>query len=184
MRVAGLRTLFARHLAGLADLSNGGGGKRSWPAIGALYGLPALLAVLAVATKADLSRAGESLVGGFALAGGVLIAVFSQLAAWRQRLEGRAFDRWQSEAPARRAVDAAVAHTLVGVLVAMFASTTSVLLAADRGPTGLWTWLAVYSGTMVVGFYVLIVRSVFVAYEDSLDPNIREEDDRLLRGRG
>lgn len=179
MVTAGVRLLLIRHLQGIA----GDPVPSKWARVRgvlALYGIPLVVAVCALVTGKSAAPAAEALVGGLSLAAGVLIAVFAQLASWRGRLDARGEAHWRSEVPARRAVDSAVAHTLVGVLVAMGAATASTLLLMKVPNLGVWNVASVYLATLTVCFYVLIVRAVFVAYEDSVDPGIRAADERLL----
>lgn len=178
----GIGRLFTRHLAGLSDPRNGHAAAPARLEKALLYGLPVSVSVAVLSFDVDLGTAAESLAAGLALVAGVLVAVFTQFAAWRSRLDERARTRFRSEAPARRSLDAAAAHALVGVLASAISLVPVILLAADVPLGRLWNGLAALLATYVLGLLVVIVRYAFVAYETGVDDAVREADRALARG--
>jgi hypothetical protein len=144
-------------------------------------GVPIVVGALTIWFRWDLSKIAESLIGGYALAAGVLIAVFTQVAAWRNRLDERADRRPESEAPARRAVDGAAAHALWAVVVSVGAVAVTAVLEIGT-PFDRWlSGLSALLGTYLLGLLLLIVSSAFVGYESNVDPAVREADNDRLR---
>ncbi|MCG2800377.1 MAG: hypothetical protein L6367_17815 [Cellulomonas sp.] len=146
-----------------------------------VYGLPLIAGASCWRLGWDLTDSAGSLIGGFSLVAGILIAVFVQLASWRTRLDDRAKTHLQSEAPARRSVDAAVAHSLVGVLASLLAVVACVVVGAGVAPRPVWAAVAVSLGAFVLAVFVLIVKAVYVSYESNVDADVRHADDQLLR---
>lgn len=176
-----MASLLLRHWRSLSDPRNGRGGAPNWWARGALYLGPAAAGLAAWRWGWDIGDAAGVLSGGFALVAGVLIAAFGQIAAWRMRLDERALaGRVRSEAPARRVVDAAAAHALVGVAASVLATVLAIIVEATANPaSGLLVSLVVVS-TYVAMILLLIVRTLFVGYEDSTDEAVQFADESLL----
>ncbi|MGN7703646.1 hypothetical protein [Cellulosimicrobium sp. 22601] len=172
--------VFARHWDGLSDPRNGHAGKPDRASRWVLYVTPVATALAVFVLDVDLSRSAEALIAGFALTAGVLLAAFTQLASWRNRLDERARDRPDSEAPARRSVDAAVAHSLMGVWFSVVATVLAVVLNAGAAPARLWSALTAASGIYLALMMALIVVSVYVGYESSVDEAVRKADEELL----
>jgi len=145
----------------------------------ALYAVPGIVAITVAVAGASLTEVIDALLGGYALAAGVLIAVFTQLAGWRAQLDGRRQKRPFSEAPARRALHAAVAHSLVGVIACVLAVPVSVFVKLELAPLSLWNSLAAGFGAYVLGLLWVIVRSAFIGYMCIIDSDGREEDEAL-----
>lgn len=177
----GMVSLFLRHVDGLSDLRNARDGAPRWGVRWTLVLVPAAIAGLVIWREWDLRPAAGSLIGGFALVAGVLIAVFAQFAAWRTRLDERARFRQESEAPARRAVDAAAAHALWGVVTNVLSVAVAVVLEVgtpiDRWIGGVVAFLGVYG----LGLLLVITSAAFVGYESNVEPGVREADRDLQR---
>ncbi|GAA4840552.1 hypothetical protein GCM10023221_17860 [Luteimicrobium xylanilyticum] len=173
--------LFARHWQGLSNLQNHSGGAPRWVTRAVLYGAPVMAAGVAIWQSWGVRSVADTLIAAFSLLTGVLIAVFAQIAGWRTRLDDRASDRPVSEAPARRAVDATAAHALVGVVACCLATGTSVLAKVEIPPERVWSGLSVGLALYVALLILLIVGTVFGAYQDNVDPAVREADDDLQR---
>lgn len=169
----GLRALVLRHLTELTESTST---RRRRGAVAVLYLPPAVTAVLVAVAPVDLSDSGGALIAGFSLTAAVLIGVFAQLAQWRDRLLDRARERWLTDAPARRAVDRAVAHVLVGVVGSTIATGAAVLLAAGAHGTTVWSATLALFGVWLLIVIIMIVRSVAVAYEATADPDVRKAD--------
>lgn len=174
-------TVPVAHWTSLSDLRNGADGKADWTTRGILYGLLLGTIGLSFWRDVDLDGIADALVGGYALVAGVLIAVFAQLAAWRTRLDDRAAFRPRSEAPARRLVDAAVAHALVGVLASAIGVGLAVLVGLEAKPVRVWNALAAGFGVYLLALIIIIVNTAYAAYQTSIDEGIRESDEELLR---
>lgn len=169
------------HWRGLSDLRNGKGRRPDVLARIVVVGVPAALLVAALVFDWGLKAVAASLIGGFALIAGVLIAVFAQLANWRTRLDDRAQFRPNSEAPARRLVDAAVAHTLIGVLASALGAAVAVLIELGVPGTPVWSAIgASVSGYLLV-VLLLIVNTSYLAYNANIDPSVRELDEDLSK---
>lgn len=168
------------HFASLSDPRNGSGGRPDWTARVVLYGLLAVTTVSAFLLRWDLDAVGEALVGGFALVAGVLVGVFAQLASWRTRLDDRAAFRPRSEAPARRLVDAAVAHALMGVLASVAGAALAVLIGVGAPGSRIWNALAAGIGVYLLAMFIVIVNTAYAAYRSSIDDATRESDEDLL----
>lgn len=149
--------------------------RRDWAAISVLAGLPLLLGVASWYWGWSI-RATDPLIGGYSLLAGVLLAGVPQLAAWRQRLTDRSR---AADGVAKRKLDEAVAHTLLGVLTSTALAAVSVVLGnisvpgADRPDVvipavarGFTTVIVVGSAYLVLTL-VLVVNLVFDAYEDA-----------------
>lgn len=169
----GLRALALRHLSELSESTES---RRRLAAVALLYAPPVGVAVLIACAPIDLTDSGGALIAGFSLTAAVLIGVFAQLAQWRDRLLDRAQERWLTDAPARRAVDRAVAHVLVGVVGATVASGVAVLLQAKAHGTTAWSAALGFFGVWLLSLMILIVRSVAIAYEATADPDVRKAD--------
>lgn len=172
--------VFQRHWHGLSDYRNGRGGRPARATRWTLYGLPLVAFGFALWREWSPSEVVDALVGGYSLVAGVLLAAFAQLASWRNELDKRARSRPKSDAPARRAVDAAVAHCLVGVVAAVFAAIAAILSKLEVSPSCLWDAAAIGLGTYLVLLIMLIVSAIFVGYESSVDDSIQRHDDLLL----
>jgi hypothetical protein len=173
----GLRALVRRHLSGLTE-------SRSWyvrlAAAAVMYLPPTAVISIVAVYRLDLTDAASALIGGFSLIAGVLIAVFTQLAAWRDRLADRAEERWLTDAPARRAVDRAVAHVLVGVVGSVAAVVFAVMLEADVTGTTVWSAALGGAATWLLVLLLTIVRAVAIGYESTADEDVRRQDRDLL----
>lgn len=174
-----MASLFSRHIDGLANLRNGGRRKPAYVLRAALYLAPIALAVLSAWKDWDLRRVSDALVAGCALTAGVLVGVFAQVAAWRIRLDDRASFRPASEAEARRSVDAAAAHALVGVVASVIAVAVAVLVSGSAPTPRLWSAALAGIGLYVLLIFLVIVQSVFVGYERNVDSAVREADQEL-----
>jgi protein-S-isoprenylcysteine O-methyltransferase Ste14 len=127
----------------------------------------------------DISKDGADLIAAGALMAALMLALFVQLATWRSRLDDRAVNHLESEAPTRRAVDEAAAHSLVGGITSIVATGVVVaagILGPNRLVSGLTCLLAVYLGLLIL----VIFHMAWVAYWSLTDDEIRREDDRLL----
>lgn len=173
--------LFAAHVEALRDFSNEGKGKFVKSRLVALFGFP--FAVFAIALILDLSSSSlsDSLLAGYALFAGVLIAAFTQLAGWRNTLDARAKDRLISEAPARRAVSAAVAHSLYGVLVCLLALVVTTVNESLTRPPGWLEALSLSAASYVIVVVFLIVQALFVGYAAMVDRDVENADEEILR---
>lgn len=173
----GLRALALRHVG---DLTESPSKAVHLVAALGLYGPPTAVAALVARAPIDLTSSGGALIAGFSLTAAVLIGVFAQLAQWRDRLLDRAGERWLTDAPARRAVDHAVAHVLVGVIGSTIASGVAVLLTVGAHGTTVWSAALAFLGVWILSLIILIVRSVAIAYEATANPDVRRADRDLL----
>lgn len=180
----GLRSMIDAHVGGLRRLNESSVKPRkpSWLPVALLYGPPLVVATLTAVFQWNLRPIADALMGGFALMAGVLIAVFTQLASWRDRLQDRAEDRWLSEAPGRRAIDAASVHALIGVLGSAGSVLFAVLLQAKVPGVVVWSAFLALAATWVLGLLLLIVRSIYVGFESTANNNVRRNDARIMNG--
>jgi hypothetical protein len=135
-------------------------------------------------------RKPEVLIAGYSLLAASLLAVFSQLASWRGRLEDRAVRFKVTEGRSRRAVDEAVAHTLMAALGSMLAAFLMVILAnilPEAGVTqsSVLPWFAslLTAASVAVGGYLLltfliIVNLLWDAYQEAS----KESNEKGQRG--
>lgn len=150
--------------------------RRDWPAILTLTMLPLSAAYISVRFGWTVQHS-ESLVAGFSLLAASLLAVVPQFAAWRQRLTDR--DK-RGEGVARRKIDEAVTHTLLGVVVSVGLAALAVVLTntTTTTPQGtesmLWPWaeagataVIMAGGTYLVLTMILVVNLLFDAYQDA-----------------
>lgn len=178
--MAKLIDVWTAHRQALSDVRNGRERRphRTLKVVSLLA--PVAAGVLAWFQDWNLDSVAGHLLAALAIATGVLIGVFAQLAAWRSRLDGRAASRGRSEAAARRAVDAAAYHTLAGILVSIAASVGAVLITGSAPGDRIWEAITVAASIYLVGVLLLIVGSLFTTYEANADPAVRAADkDRL-----
>ena len=129
-----------------------------------LFGIPAGVLVMFVLFRWSLTRV-DALIARFALFGAALLAVFPQLASWRDRLRDR--DR-KVERVAQRAVDEAVAHVLSAAVFCMIGTGISVGIAnvappATDAPEASITPTVLASGALAaIGAYVLLSSIVAI----------------------
>jgi len=180
----GLRSMLDAHIGGLRRLNESSvkPKKPSWWPVAILYVPPVVIGVLAAVFRWDLDKVSDALLGGFALMAGVLMAVFTQLASWRDRLQDRAAQRWLSEAPARRALDAAAINALLGVLGSAGSVLFAILLRANVPGAVVWSALLAAAATWVLGLLFLIVRSTYIGFESTADGMLRQNDARIMAG--
>ncbi len=183
-RSTGLRSMIDAHVNGLRRLNESSvkPQKPSWVPVGLLYVPPLAMAALTAVFEWNLRPIADALLGGFALMAGVLIAVFTQLASWRDRLQDRAEERWLSEAPARRAIDSASVHALVGVLGSAGSVLFAVLLQAKVPGLVVWGAALAAAAIWVLGLLFLIVRSIYVGFESTASNTVRRNDARIMNG--
>lgn len=149
---------------------------RDWPAILTLIILPVIAATAVVWQQWTIQNP-ESLVAGLSLLAAALLAVVPQFASWRQRLTERSK---AVEGVARRKIDEAVTHTLLGVVLSVGIAFLAVILANSRYTTPygdksmLLPWVEVGAGaitaaggTYLVLTILLIVNLLFDAYQDA-----------------
>lgn len=180
----GLRSMIDAHVSGLRRLNESSAkpNKPTWWPVALLYTPPVAIAALTGVFEWNLRPIADALLGGFALMAGVLIAVFTQLASWRDRLQDRAEDRWLSEAPARRAIDSASVHALVGVLGSAGSVLFAVLLQAKVPGLVVWGAALAAAAVWVLGLLFLIVRSIYVGFESTASNTVRRNDARIMSG--
>lgn len=180
----GLRSMIDAHVSGLRRLNESSvkPKKPTWWPVALLYVPPVAIAALTGVFEWNLRPIADALLGGFALMAGVLIAVFTQLASWRDRLQDRAEDRWLSEAPARRAIDSASVHALVGVLGSAGSVLFAVLLQAKVPGLVVWGAALAAAAVWVLGLLFLIVRSIYVGFESTASNTVRRNDARIMSG--
>jgi len=137
--------------------------------------LPLAMAGLSIVLDWQI-RKPEALLAGFSLLAGSLLGVFSQLAGWRSRLSERETTYKTTERRYRRAVDEAVAHTLIAALASMAAAILMIVLAnllPDTAsassvlpwPARIITGLAVGVGSYLLMTFLIIVNLLWDAYE-------------------
>lgn len=178
--MANLYTVLRAHREALSDPRNGEMARpyRGLKVVTVL--IPVALGCATFWRDWNLEPVASELLAACAIAVGVLIGVFAQLAAWRTRLDERAATRGRSEASARRAVDAAAHHALAGMLVSIIASLGAVLITAGAAGERFWAALTAAAGAYLVTTLLLMVTSLFTTYEANADPAVREADkDRL-----
>lgn len=180
----GLRSMIDAHVSGLRRLNESSvkPKKPTWWPVAMLYVPPVAIAALTGVFGWNLRPIADALLGGFALMAGVLIAVFTQLASWRDRLQDRAEDRWLSEAPARSAIDSASVHALVGVLGSAGSVLFAVLLQAKVPGLVVWGAALAAAAVWVLGLLFLIVRSIYVGFESTASNTVRRNDARIMSG--
>lgn len=174
--------IFVDHWRGLADHRNGTGGRPDWASRVAVLLFPTAGGVLAYGENWSVNDVSSDLVAGGGLLAALMIAVFVQMAAWRTRLDDRAFTHMREEAPTRRAVDATAAHSLSGALAAVIGAGTCIA-GGVLGPNRLVAALAAAVGVYVALNLLITFRMAYVAYLSVTDPAIRDSDDRLLTKR-
>ena len=177
----GLLALWLRHVDGLGSPANGDAGKGRLRGFLLLYVVPLVPAVAIWQSATSLKPVAGYLIEGLSLFAAVLMGVFVQFAVWRARLDERAKDYWKTEAPVRRLVDSAAHGALVGVVASAIAVIPAILLGIDVGSEATWSPLLTYLSVMVFLMVGAIVRSAYMAYEGTTDPDVRR-DDRDLRG--
>ena len=172
--------IWRAHWRGIADHRNGKNRAPDRVTRALVYLPPIVMAGIGIFFNWNLRLTAGSIISGYALIAGVLMALFVQLAVWRMRLDDRAHARATSEAPSRRALDATAAHTLLGAVAAVMAAALAVVLQS-LGPNRLLSGLAAGAGTYLLGMFMLIAHMALIAYEGSTDPTVREQDVALLR---
>lgn len=132
-----------------------------WVTRGVLFGVPAVVGVVAYLFDAQLRQPG-ALLAGAALLAGTLFASFGQLASFR----GRLADSLDTSQVAFDALDETVAHVLMAVYVAITAA--AVLGAAtslSAGPVrGVFAALALALGVWLLLLVLLITPRLYQAY--------------------
>ena len=175
-----LTKVWKAHWRGIADLRNGKNAKPDRLTRALVYLPPIVIVGVGIFFNWNLRGTAGSVISGYALIAGVLMALFVQLAVWRMRLDDRADARPTSEAPSRRALDATAAHTLVGAVAAVMATALAMILQSV-GPNRIVSGLAAGAGTYLLAMFLLIAHMASVAYENSTDVTLREQDSQLLR---
>lgn len=132
----------------------------------AVYGIPVVVALLALVLNAQLRQAGVLLAGASLLAG-TLLASFGQLAA----LRGKVSDRLEVRRVALDALDETTAHVLMAVYAAILLAATlgtatslsagAVCGVAAAGALGLAAWLLL--------LVLLVVPRLYQAYTYAFD---------------
>lgn len=135
--------------------------------------LPATGVILSLTLGVELSGA-DQLIAGFALLAGTSIAAFTQLAAWREKLTARAK---KVDGVASRALDEAVAHVLMIVVVSMAATVAMVIvfnIEPGEDPSAAVQWTirgfsaaGIGAGLYVVLSLVIVVNLLFDAYTNA-----------------
>jgi len=174
-----LTKVWKAHWRGMADHRNGRSAKPDHLTRMLVYLPPIVMGGVGIRFNWNLRGTAGSIISGYALIAGVLMALFVQLAVWRMRLDDRADARPTSEAPSRRALDATAAHTLVGAVAAVMAAALTMVLQS-LGPNRFLSGLAAGAGTYLLAMFLLIAHMALVAYENSTDATIREQDAQLL----
>ena len=138
--------------------------------------------ILSLAFRVALGGA-DQLIAGFALLAGTSIASFTQLAAWREKLTARAR---RVDGVASRALDEAVAHVLMVVVVSMAATVAMVIVfnidpGRDPSPAVLWTIRGFSAAGIGAGLYVvltlvIVVNLLFDAYTAANPRTVVVED--------
>lgn len=167
----------------LADHRNGRGGRPDWTARVAVILFPVAAGVWAAGENWSIEAFSSNLVAAGGLLAALMISMFVQVAAWRTRLDDRAFTHMVDEAPTRRAVDATAAHSLAGALAAVVATGLCLLggmLDHNRLLSGLTLAIGVYLALALL----ITIHMAYVAYQSVSDPTIKDNDDRLLHGEG
>ena len=175
-----LTKVWMAHWGGMADHRNGKNAKPDRLTRALVYLPPIVVVGVGTFFNWNLRGTAGSIISGYALIAGVLLALFVQLAVWRMRLDDRAYARPISEAPSRRALDATAAHTLVGAVAAVVAAALTTVLQA-LGPNRILSGLAAGAGTYLFAMFLLIAHMALIAYENSTDATLREQDAELLR---
>jgi hypothetical protein len=114
----------------------------------------------------DVTAAADDLITGFALVAGVLVAAFTQITAWRTRLEEQ-LDSGQLRSASNPSVvvDAAASHSLVGVIASTLATVFAVIVEVLPAPGPILQGLLVAASTYVVLLLILIVVTLHVGYQ-------------------
>jgi len=175
-----LTKVWKAHWRGMADHRNGSNAKPERLTRALVYLPPIAMAGVGIFFNWNLRGTAGSIISGYALIAGVLMALFVQLAVWRMRLDDRADARPTSEAPSRRALNATAAHTLVGAVAAVMAAALAMVLQG-LGHNRILSGLAAGAGIYLLALFLLIAHMAFVAYENSTDATVREQDAELLR---
>ncbi|MCM3555680.1 hypothetical protein M3697_11255 [Janibacter melonis] len=133
-------------------------------------------------------REPQSLTSGYGLLAGALLASFSLLAAWRNNLTQRPSWQVETSRTARRAIDEAVAHVLMSILVCVGLAALTVIMAnvmteADGSadtlrdtPALVLTSVLVSLSTYLILSLVLIVNLLRDAYHQ-----VNEADEKDAR---
>jgi hypothetical protein len=133
------------------------------------------IAALALAVYFDWTiDVPQDLLAGIALLIGAELAAFTQLAAWRERLNQRNLGK---EAVRRRALDEAVAHVLVSTLIATLTAALLVAISVlgldkESGPIALWAARILSAGVLGLLTYLgltlwIVVNLLWDAYLDA-----------------
>lgn len=172
-------SILKQHWSGMADHRNHSGGKADWAARIPLVLIPFGCAGTVFWRNWDMSRQAANLLAAGALLAALMLAIFVQLAAWRSRLDDRAFTNLEKEAPTRRAVDEAAAHSLVGGLASIVV-TAATVLAGIVGHNRLVSGVIVGVGAYLALLLLIIFHMAWVAYWSMTDGDLRQQDRRLL----
>lgn len=126
----------------------------------------------------------ENLLAVFGLLAGVMIAGFTQLAAWRSQLSRRSATYQDAERTGRQAVDEAVEGTLVTAVLSVAAAFLSVAASALHGVTWFHHALPIAATalllavTAVIGvLFLIIVNLLWDGYRRS----VRVDEDESRR---
>lgn len=149
-----------------------------------IYGLPVGLGI-AAGISGFAVRSPDAILAGLALLVGGMLAVFVQLAAWRERLTDRAKLFEDSEASDREALDEAATHVLVAgfwsvlgiVAIVVGQSTTG---EKDGSLVGVASGLVIAIGAHVALLFMLVIFKLYDSYlyinrvSDRLNGSIRD----------
>jgi hypothetical protein len=151
--------------------------------------VPVASAAVCLAFQVELKQA-DQLIAGLALLAGANLAVFAQIASWRERLTARArrIDRVN-----RRSLDEAAAHVLVSALISFAATAVMIVLAnidLPRCPTNLQLWtvrglsaFGVAALSLLLLLLVIVVNLLWDAYIAANPPDADDsEADGVDRG--
>ena len=171
-------------LGGMTHRAVLGKERRDWVALATLTLLPVASAVVSMFFGWRLRDAG-SLVAGLSLLGAALLALVVQFAAWRGRLSER---KKPSEAVARRAIDEAVANTLLATLTCVALAALTAVLSNISAPDPTWTVIPaaaevltalIIGGCVYLGLILLVVLNLlFDAYQQATSDDASNSDKR------
>lgn len=131
-----------------------------------VYGLPLFVgvldAILLIAFKVSLSESFKnSMLSALGIIAGALIAAFSQVATWRDKLSAVQEKKENAERPDRWLVDCSAAHLIAGACSALMACVL-IILSLLVAPISLMSdWI---KGALDVGICVVLMHVVVSLY--------------------
>lgn len=140
-----------------------------------LFGVPAAILVVMVAFRVELAHS-DQLLAGATLLSGALIAAFTQIVSWRERILTR---NREAERVKVRALNEAGAHVLVSLIVSVVViGSVFVLANLDLNSVELYVHLVAWILSAVsAGAFAYIALSLVIVANLLWDAFKREEQD-------